>query len=202
MSAFGPSVRSISALGTRNGRTLPTHGAGSSPKLGGVGRQAPGVVPKTKRERSAPAIVRARREHRRCAGLADLDPAGLCGPVGHARERCVIEGLERRLLRRENADEGPVGGGRRGRLLGIRRIGRGRGEIRSVASVDRVDGVVDSALHHRQAERLHVRGLARGRGADAAIAFQSVTALLVDCARAAGASASSAAAATSRPNLA
>src|SRR5438552_14762752 len=40
--AFGPSVRSISALGTINGRTLPTHAAGSFRKLGGVGRQGPG----------------------------------------------------------------------------------------------------------------------------------------------------------------
>src|SRR5437764_1729698 len=43
VSAFGPSVRSISALGTRNGRTFPTHGAGSFAKLGGVGRQTPGA---------------------------------------------------------------------------------------------------------------------------------------------------------------
>ena len=43
VSAFGPSVRSISALGTMNGRTLPTHGAGSFAKFGGVGRQMPGA---------------------------------------------------------------------------------------------------------------------------------------------------------------
>ena len=43
MSAFGPSVRSISALGTMNGRTFPTHGAGSFAKFGGVGRQMPGA---------------------------------------------------------------------------------------------------------------------------------------------------------------
>src|SRR4029434_6986841 len=43
VSAFGPSVRSISAFGTRNGRTFPTHGAGSCAKFGGVGRQMPGA---------------------------------------------------------------------------------------------------------------------------------------------------------------
>ena len=43
VSAFGPSVRSISALGTMNGRTFPTHGAGSFAKFGGVGRQMPGA---------------------------------------------------------------------------------------------------------------------------------------------------------------
>ena len=43
VSAFGPSVRSISALGTMNGRTFPTHGAGSDAKFGGVGRQTPGA---------------------------------------------------------------------------------------------------------------------------------------------------------------
>src|ERR1044072_888409 len=42
-SAFGPSVRSIVALGTRDGRTFPTHGAGSFAKFGGVGRQMPGA---------------------------------------------------------------------------------------------------------------------------------------------------------------
>src|SRR5215813_9541749 len=40
--AFGPSVRSISVLGTINGRTFPTHAAGSFRKFGGVGRQIPG----------------------------------------------------------------------------------------------------------------------------------------------------------------
>ena len=43
VSAFGPFVRSISTLGTMNGRTLPTHGAGSFAKFGGVGRQTPGA---------------------------------------------------------------------------------------------------------------------------------------------------------------
>ena len=42
VSAFGPSVRSISALGTTNGSTLPTQGAASGAKFGGVGRQTPG----------------------------------------------------------------------------------------------------------------------------------------------------------------
>src|SRR5947199_7847221 len=40
--AFGPSVRSISALGMMNGSTFPTHAAGSFRKFGGVGRQIPG----------------------------------------------------------------------------------------------------------------------------------------------------------------
>src|SRR2546423_11330709 len=40
--SFGPSVRSISALGTMNGSTFPTHAAGSLRKFGGVGRQIPG----------------------------------------------------------------------------------------------------------------------------------------------------------------
>src|SRR5262249_1409094 len=40
--AFGPSVRSISALGTINGRTFPTQAAGSFRKFGGVGCQIPG----------------------------------------------------------------------------------------------------------------------------------------------------------------
>ena len=42
VSALGPSVRSISALGTMNGRTFPTHAAGSVAKFGGVGCQIPG----------------------------------------------------------------------------------------------------------------------------------------------------------------
>ena len=37
----------MSTLGTRNGRTLATPGAGSKAKVGHVGRQAPGVVPIT-----------------------------------------------------------------------------------------------------------------------------------------------------------
>ena len=40
-------MRSSSTSGTRNGRTLPTQGAGSIANNGGVGRQAPGVVPIT-----------------------------------------------------------------------------------------------------------------------------------------------------------
>src|SRR6478672_1124164 len=48
VSAFGPCVRSISALGTRNGFTLPTHGVGSGVVSGGDTRQTPGVVPNTK----------------------------------------------------------------------------------------------------------------------------------------------------------
>src|SRR5882724_5177036 len=43
VSTFGPSVRSIPALGTRNGSTFPIQGAGSFAKLGGVGRQMPGA---------------------------------------------------------------------------------------------------------------------------------------------------------------
>src|SRR5207247_1765045 len=39
---LGPSVRSISAFGTMNGSTFPTHAAGSLRKFGGVGRQMPG----------------------------------------------------------------------------------------------------------------------------------------------------------------
>src|ERR1043166_7327256 len=42
VSALGPSVRNISAFRTMNGRTFPTHAAGSVRKLGGVGRQIPG----------------------------------------------------------------------------------------------------------------------------------------------------------------
>src|SRR6266498_368183 len=45
VSAFGPSERTISALGSRNGRTSPTHGAGSCAKNGIVGRHTPGTVP-------------------------------------------------------------------------------------------------------------------------------------------------------------
>src|SRR5262245_51959620 len=40
---FGPSVRSIVAFGTRNGRTFPTHGEGSFAKFGGVRLQMPGA---------------------------------------------------------------------------------------------------------------------------------------------------------------
>src|SRR6266536_2111431 len=43
VSAFGPSVRSISALGTINGSTFPNHDEGSDAKFGGVGRQMPGA---------------------------------------------------------------------------------------------------------------------------------------------------------------
>ena len=47
LSALGPSVRSIRAFSTKNGRTLPTHGEGSTRKSGGDFRHAPGVVPNT-----------------------------------------------------------------------------------------------------------------------------------------------------------
>ncbi len=43
VSGFGPSVRSIIVVGTIKGRTLPTQGAGSFAKFGGVGRQIPGA---------------------------------------------------------------------------------------------------------------------------------------------------------------
>ncbi len=45
MSAFGGAVRSSATSGTRNGRTLPTHGAGSGANSGGVGRYSPGALP-------------------------------------------------------------------------------------------------------------------------------------------------------------
>jgi hypothetical protein len=45
VSGLGGSERIIAALGTRNGRTLPTHGAGSKAKVGGVGRHTPGSEP-------------------------------------------------------------------------------------------------------------------------------------------------------------
>ena len=137
---------------------------GRAPKLGGVGRQTPGVGAEDESERTAAPIVRPRGEHRRCGRLAGGDPARLWRPVGHTRERRVVERLERRPLRREHADEDLEGSGRRGGLFGVRRIGRGRSEIRPVASVDRVDSVVDRALDHRQAERRDVRRLPRGRG--------------------------------------
>src|SRR5438132_2925194 len=84
VSAFGPSVRSISALGTRNGRTFPTHGAGSFRKLGGVGRQMPGacgygVGEGPKRPSFSRAVSIALAVASPMVTPAALDPGGLSG---------------------------------------------------------------------------------------------------------------------------
>ena len=162
--AFGRSVRSISALGTRNGSTFATHGAGSSAKLGGDGRQTPGVVADDERERPAAAVALAGGEHRGAAAASPTAmPAVLPGPFGDRRQRCVVLRLERRWLRREQCDEDAEGRRRGGRVGRVRRGGRGRDEVRTVAPVDRVDGVVDGALDHREAQRRGVRRLSCSR---------------------------------------
>src|ERR1700747_3233495 len=84
VSALGPSVRSISALGTRNGRTFPTHGAGSFKKLGGVGRQMPGATgygggEGPKRPSFSRAVSIALAVASPIATPASLDPGGLSG---------------------------------------------------------------------------------------------------------------------------
>ena len=84
MSAFGPSVRSISALGTMNGRTFPTQGAGSCANNGGVGRQMPGAGGYSagagpKRPSFCRAVSIAAAAASPTAIPAAFDPVGLSG---------------------------------------------------------------------------------------------------------------------------
>ena len=78
----GPSVRSFSASGTRNGVTLPTHGVGSTPKSGGDLRHTPGVVPKTNGnavEGLRPSFARAARSAAAAASPTAIPPV-FAGP--------------------------------------------------------------------------------------------------------------------------
>src|SRR5262249_12589847 len=47
VTGFGPSLRNWDGLSMRNGRTSPTHGAGSTAKVGAARRHSPGPDPKT-----------------------------------------------------------------------------------------------------------------------------------------------------------
>src|SRR5918912_1430777 len=85
VSAFGPSDRSISALGMRNGLTFATHGVGSTPNAGGDLRHSPGAVA---------TVVRSRCEQRLRRRLTDGDPARLRRPVGYGRQCRVVARLE------------------------------------------------------------------------------------------------------------
>src|SRR5205823_10541699 len=96
--AFGPSVRSISALGMMNGSTFPTHAAGSFRKFGGVGRQIPGgagdgygvgVGPKRPSFMRAMSIALAVASP--IAIPAAFEPGGLSGRV-RSEERRVGKG--------------------------------------------------------------------------------------------------------------
>ena len=84
VSGLGGSERIIAALGTRNGRTLPTHGAGSRANVGGVGRHAPGSEPMGKSNGAfRPSFARA-ASIAAAAALPAAMPPSLRGPSGTA----------------------------------------------------------------------------------------------------------------------
>jgi hypothetical protein len=84
-SALGPSVRSISTSGTRNGCTLPTHGAGSRATVpagpcGGPSRQSPASVPSTTvNDPNRPSFARAASMAAAVASPTAMPPA-FAGP--------------------------------------------------------------------------------------------------------------------------
>ena len=94
MTGFGPSVRSISTFGTRNGFTFPTQAAGSLATIpvgpcGGASRHSPASKP------SVNWNVPKRPSSARAASIAEAAsspiaiPAVLAGPSGTAASDCV-----------------------------------------------------------------------------------------------------------------
>ena len=124
VSAFGPSVRSISTFGTMNGRTFPTHGAGSFSKFGGVGRQIPGRWRVKRGRRPEASVIHPCLKHCRGCRLTDSDPRSLRsrGIVGEARYVRVVERLQCSQLPWEDTHEHAERRCRRGRFLRVRWI--------------------------------------------------------------------------------
>ena len=118
---------------------------------------------------SASAVTFSRGEHRCRGRVPDSDAGVLRRAIRDRGERGVEERLEVGLLVRERAGEHAMGSRRRGRDLG--RIGPGleQAEVRLVPPGDRVDGVVDRTVHHRQVQVRH-----RGRDAGCAGRCQGV----------------------------
>ena len=90
-----------------NGRTFPTHGAGSFAKFGGVGRQIPGaggysVGGGPKRPSFIRAVSIALAVVSPIAIPAALDPGGLSGRACYVR---VVQRLPCPQLRREQAGD-------------------------------------------------------------------------------------------------
>ena len=147
-----------------NGRTFPTHGAGSNANAGGVRRHWPGSEAFDDRERSEASVAGPLGEHRGRGRCPHLDPACLRGAVGDRRER----GRELRI------EGGTAGSGTAPTSTSCAafataagdesfRIGHRRSfEVRLVSAFDRVHRVVHRALHHRQVEVGDGRTLSRG----------------------------------------
>jgi len=90
VSAFGPSVRSISALGTMNGVTPPIHAAGSGAKFGGVGRQTPGPAGRrTGDDPPRPSFLRA--SSIACAAAAPTAIPAAFEPTGSSGKDAIYE---------------------------------------------------------------------------------------------------------------
>ena len=170
MSAFGPSVRSAAALGNQEWlHVADPRGRLHDRRAGGRERgrpPLPGLVALGHRERAEAPVIGSCGEHRRGGRLANLDPTRFSRAVVDRVERGPELGVQGRLLPREQRNEHVVGRGRDRGGCGVARIGRGRrAQVRLVASLDRVDRIVDGALDHRQVEVGDGRALA-GRADD------------------------------------
>ncbi len=109
--------------------------------------------------RAEATVLRAGGDHRPGGGLADRDSALLGRPVRNRCQRGGIASVERRLLCRDDVGKDAVRRRCGGRVLRVPRPGRHPNEIGLVAAVDRVDGVEDGAVHHREVDRRDGGGL-------------------------------------------
>ena len=113
-------------------------------------------------ERIEISVVPAGREHRRRRGLAGADAFHLAQAVRDSVERCLVRRVEpRHLGRRYELDEHVVGCRGNGRVCRCPRLhaeGLDVQEVRLMAAVDCVDGVVDRALDHRNPSCLPMSG--------------------------------------------
>ena len=122
-------------------------------------RHTPAVVPNT----NGNGVVGLRPSFARASSIAAaaVSPAAIppsfSAPARDRGERGGVLGRQvrerDRLIGGNDGDENSIRRSRDGSIFGVPWIGLGLDEVRLIAAVDSVDGVVDGALDHRKAQR-------------------------------------------------
>ena len=135
----------------RNGFTSFSHAFGSLTNAGSTGCQTPGAGADREPERAEAAVVGTGRDHRRRGSLAHRDSARLLRPAGIAPSDAaycassVAFWAGTMLLSTRKPPSPPP---RPSSRTASRR--RDEQQVSLMPAVDRVNGVVDGAVHHRQ----------------------------------------------------
>ena len=170
MSAFGPSEMNQRAAGIRNGRTSPTHHAGSTAVSGGETRHSPGSVP-CGNGYGVPAGSRPSCSRARSIAAAAASPAAIPRVFARPSSIAASESRNSPAVSAAAADTTPPVRGTRPSPRPPRSTPARAALIRLMAVVDRVDRAVDGAMDHREAQRRRVRR--RAGGEDRALRVQA-----------------------------